>query len=87
VPELIEDQKTGFLCEPLDGPSMRRAVERVLAAPEAAAQVARQAKERAKERFSPAVIARRHVEIYREVLTRHPVRANEPTQPACATTS
>jgi glycosyltransferase involved in cell wall biosynthesis len=87
VPELIEDQKTGFLCEPLDGPSMRRAVERALAAPDAAAQVARQAKERAKERFSPAVVARRHVEIYREVLTGHPVRPNEPTQPACATTS
>jgi len=73
VPELIEDGKTGFLFEPLDGPSMRRAVERVLTAPAAAAQVARQAKDRAKERFYPEVIARRHVEIYREVLAGHGV--------------
>jgi glycosyltransferase involved in cell wall biosynthesis len=68
VPDLVEDGKTGFLCEPLDGPSMRRAVEKVLTAPAVAVQVARQAKERARERFHPEVIARRHVEIYREVL-------------------
>jgi glycosyltransferase involved in cell wall biosynthesis len=68
VPDLVEDGKTGFLCEPLDGHSMRRAIEKVLTAPAVAAQVARQAKERAKERFHPEVIARRHVEIYREVL-------------------
>ena len=39
VPELVEDGKTGFLCEPLDGPSMRRVIEKVLTAPAAAAQV------------------------------------------------
>jgi len=69
VPDLIEDGKTGFFCEPMDGTSMRRAIEKVLIAPSAAAGVARQAKSRAKERFHPRVIARRHVEIYREALT------------------
>ena len=71
VPDLIEDGKTGFLCEPLDGPSMRRAVEKVLTAPPAAAQAARQAKEEARERFHPEVIARQHVVIYRELLAGH----------------
>ena len=68
VPDLIEDRKTGFFCEPLDGASMRRAVEKVLAAPSAALDLARQAKSHARERFHPAVIARRHIEIYRDVL-------------------
>ena len=68
VPDLIEDGKTGFFCEPLDRASMRRAVEKVLAAPSAALDLARQAKSRARERFHPAVIARRHIEIYRDVL-------------------
>ncbi|MCX6890045.1 MAG: glycosyltransferase family 4 protein [Verrucomicrobia bacterium] len=68
VPDLIEDGKTGFFCEPLDGASMRRAVEKVLAAPSAALNLARQAKSCARERFHPAVIARRHIEIYRDVL-------------------
>jgi hypothetical protein len=59
----------------------------VLTGPAAAAQVARQAKERAKERFHPEVIARRHVEIYREVLTGYAIHTNEPAQAACVTSS
>ena len=47
---------------------MRGAIERVLGNPAGAREVARQAKVRAKARFHPEVIARRHVEIYREVL-------------------
>jgi glycosyltransferase involved in cell wall biosynthesis len=69
LPELVEDGQTGLLCEPLDPPSMRRAVEKLLSAPALGAQVAHRAKERAKERFHPEVIARRHIEIYGEVLT------------------
>jgi len=34
----------------------------------AAAEVARHARQRARERFHPDVIARRHLDIYREVL-------------------
>ena len=68
VPDLIEDGQTGFLCEPLDQAGMRRAIEKVLMAPSAAADIAWQARSRAKQRFHPEVIARRHIEIYREVL-------------------
>jgi glycosyltransferase involved in cell wall biosynthesis len=48
---------------------MAAAIERVLVNPRAAAEVARQAHQRARERFHPKVIARRHLEIYREVLS------------------
>jgi glycosyltransferase involved in cell wall biosynthesis len=68
VPDLIEDNQTGFFCNPLDATSMAAAIEKVLVDAQAAAAVARQARERARERFHPLVIARRHLEIYREVL-------------------
>jgi glycosyltransferase involved in cell wall biosynthesis len=68
LPDLIEDGKTGFFCDPLEAASMAAAIERVLLNPSSAAEVARQARESARARFHPEVIARRHVEIYREVL-------------------
>ncbi|HRR64898.1 MAG TPA: glycosyltransferase family 4 protein [Candidatus Paceibacterota bacterium] len=70
VPELVEEGKTGFLCNPHEPASMAAAIERVLRDPAWAAAVARQARERARERFHPETIARRHLAIYREVLGR-----------------
>jgi glycosyltransferase involved in cell wall biosynthesis len=69
LPDLITDGQTGFFCDPLAAASMAAAIERVLLDRSAAAEVARQARERARERFHPVVIARRHLEIYREVLS------------------
>ena len=60
VPELVEEGKTGFLCNPHEPASMAAAIERVLRDPAWAAAVARQARERARERFHPETIARRH---------------------------
>jgi glycosyltransferase involved in cell wall biosynthesis len=71
VPDLIEEGETGSFCDPHDPASMRGAVEKALSNPGATADVARRAKLRAQERFHPRVIARRHVEIYQEVLGRH----------------
>ena len=68
VPDLIEEGQTGFFCDPLEADSMRAAIEKVLGNPAGAREVARQAKLHAKARFHPEVIARRHVQIYREVL-------------------
>jgi glycosyltransferase involved in cell wall biosynthesis len=68
LPDLIAEGKTGFFCNPLEAASMAAAVEKVLVNPSAAAEVARQARQRARESFHPEVIARRHLEIYREVL-------------------
>jgi glycosyltransferase involved in cell wall biosynthesis len=68
VPDLIEDGKTGLLCDPLNAASMSSAVEKLLAQPQFAWTLAMEANRCAHERFHPAVIARRHLEIYREVL-------------------
>ena len=68
VPDLIEDGKNGLLCDPQNAASMRNAVEKILERPELAKALATEAHRRAKARFHPAVVARRHLEIYREVL-------------------
>jgi len=68
VPDLIDDQKTGLFCDPLDPASMRNAVEKMLADSAWASQIAKTAKLTARERFHPHTIASRHVEIYEEVL-------------------
>jgi glycosyltransferase involved in cell wall biosynthesis len=72
VPDLIEDGKTGWFCDPLNGANMRAAVEKVLANAAAATQMAETAKQRARDCFHPKVIAQRHLDIYREVLGKRP---------------
>jgi glycosyltransferase involved in cell wall biosynthesis len=69
LPDLLEEGQTGFFCDPLDAASMAAAIEKVLLNSAAAAEVARQARERARERFHPEVIARQHIDIYRELLS------------------
>jgi glycosyltransferase involved in cell wall biosynthesis len=68
VPELVENGKTGLLCDPHDAANMGGAVEKILAQPELACVLAAEANRQAHERFHPKIIARRHLEIYREVL-------------------
>jgi glycosyltransferase involved in cell wall biosynthesis len=68
VPDLIEDGRTGLFFEPQDDASMAGAVAEFLEQPQFARVLATEAHLRAKQNFHPAVIARRHVEIYREVL-------------------
>jgi glycosyltransferase involved in cell wall biosynthesis len=70
VPELVEDGKNGLLCDPRDAASMGGAVEKILAQPEVARALAANARATAQRRFHPLVVARRHLEIYREVLGR-----------------
>jgi glycosyltransferase involved in cell wall biosynthesis len=68
VPDLIEEGRTGLFCDPQNAASMSNAVEKLLAQPEFGKILAMEARRVAHERFHPAVIARRHLEIYREVL-------------------
>lgn len=68
VPDLIADGQTGLLCDPLSAASMGGAVEKILAQPELARPLAAAARRNALACFHPAVVARRHLEIYREVL-------------------
>ena len=69
VPDLIEDGKTGLFCDPFDAASLRNTVEKLLTEPELGRQMAAAAKNHAHAHFHPLVVARRHLEIYREVLT------------------
>ena len=68
VPDLFEDEKSGLFCDPLEAASMENGVSRLLADRELARRLAAAAKARASEHFYPPVIARQHLEIYREVL-------------------
>jgi glycosyltransferase involved in cell wall biosynthesis len=70
VPDLIEEGKTGLFHDPLDLAGMRAGVEKILGDREFARTLAATAKQQARERFHPLVIARRHMEIYAEVLSK-----------------
>jgi glycosyltransferase involved in cell wall biosynthesis len=68
LPDLIEEGKNGFFCDPLDAGSMSRAVEKILVDRSSARELAIRAKEQARVRFHPRIVAQRHVDIYREVI-------------------
>lgn len=69
VPDLIEEGKTGLFCDPFDPVTMTRGVMKILDNPAQAEEIARNAKQIALSRFHPLVIAKRHIEIYREILS------------------
>jgi glycosyltransferase involved in cell wall biosynthesis len=68
LPDLIEEGETGLFCDPLDPGSMSGALETFLRDPSRAQEIATRAKQAALARFRPEVIARQHLDIYREVL-------------------
>jgi glycosyltransferase involved in cell wall biosynthesis len=70
VPDLIEEERTGLFCDPARPETFWQGVERLLADAALRQRLAVAARTEAGARFHPAVIARRHVEIYREVLER-----------------
>ena len=70
VPDLVEDGKNGLMIQQKDQASMRGAVQALLDNPDRARELATTARQQARERYHPLVIARRHVEIYREVLAK-----------------
>ena len=71
VPDLITDGKNGLFCEPLDAISMCEGVRKLLESPGLAHGLVLNAKADALAKYHPQVIARKHVEIYREVLKNH----------------
>lgn len=70
VPDLIDGVRTGLFCDPCDPESFRVGVKRVLEDSEHAQRLASAAHDDAMRRFHPKVIARKHLETYREVLNR-----------------
>ncbi len=67
VPDLIRDGETGILFDPLSEKAMAAAITRLLD-PASLAMTSR-AREEARKRFHPDIIAARHLEIYREVIS------------------
>ena len=70
IPDLIDDGRTGYLFDPLDARSIRQAVSRWAESPEKTAALSATAKQEALARFHPKVVATKHLEIYREILSR-----------------
>jgi glycosyltransferase involved in cell wall biosynthesis len=70
IPDLIDGVRTGLFCYPCDPESFRVGVKRVLEDSEHAQRMASAAHDDAMRRFHPKVIARKHLETYREILNR-----------------
>ncbi len=67
VPDLVRHGETGFLFDPLSGEGMAAAMKQLLENREPS--MAARAQGEARRRFHPEIIAGRHLEIYREVLS------------------
>lgn len=68
VPELVTDGLNGLLCNPNSNDSMRECVDRILSNPDLASNLSKNAFHLAWERFHPVSIAKRHAQVYREVI-------------------
>jgi len=68
VPDLIQHEVSGLLCEPQRPETFRAAVARFADDRPFADRIAAEAKIQALRRFHPEAVARRHLEIYRDVL-------------------
>lgn len=68
VPDLVENQKTGLFFDPADAESIRRAIEPFLTSPSLGETMGQAGRAVAQARFRPKEIARRHLEIYREIV-------------------
>jgi len=68
VPDLIEADRTGLFCRPEDPGSMEEGVRRLIEDPGLADRLAEAARAAALDRFHPEVVARRHLEVYAELL-------------------
>jgi glycosyltransferase involved in cell wall biosynthesis len=69
IPDLIEDGVTGLLTDPARPDSMRHAIFRLLSDSNLTATISFNARLQSIKRFHPNVIAQRHLEIYRELLS------------------
>jgi glycosyltransferase involved in cell wall biosynthesis len=68
LPDLIKDGATGLLFDPNNPVQIRAGVQMILSEPRLAGELARRARQEVDLRFTPEVVARRHLEIYRELL-------------------
>jgi glycosyltransferase involved in cell wall biosynthesis len=72
VPELMESEQTGIFCDPARPESFSEGVERMVTDRELRQRLVVEARAEALKRFHPQAIARKHLEIYGEVLGKSP---------------
>ncbi len=70
VPDLIQHEVNGLLCDPRRPETFREAVARFLDDRAFATRIAAVAKAQAQRRFHPQVIAQKHLEIYQEIISK-----------------
>jgi len=70
IPDLVTDGKTGLLFDPHLPATILAAARNVMENPQIRREIADAARAEARQRFHPEVIARAHLEIYRDVLAR-----------------
>lgn len=68
VPDLVDEERTGRLFDPLNSSQLLKAVRSLLNDPLKAAKLAETARREAFRRFHPRVVAMQHLAIYRELL-------------------
>lgn len=68
IPDLFVEDVSGLFCDPLDIESIRGAIQRLLKDRALASQITLNARKRALEKFHPKVIAKGHLDIYRDLL-------------------
>jgi glycosyltransferase involved in cell wall biosynthesis len=70
VPDLVQHEVNGLFCDPDKPETFRTAVARLLDDRALATRLATEAKAEALKRFHPLVVAQKHLEIYREVISK-----------------
>jgi len=68
IPDLVEEGVNGYLCDSQSPDSIRTALSKLLEDSVGAARMGAAGRDRALSRYSPVVVAKRHMEVYREVL-------------------
>lgn len=68
IPDLVEDGKTGLLVNPSIPSTMAAALEKVLTNGSLARRLSQNGCRQALARFHPGIIAKKHIEIYQEVI-------------------
>lgn len=68
IPDLVKNGVNGYLCDPASAESIRNGLRKLLQDPSHAKQLGDNGKKQAVERYLPKAVAKRHLEIYREVV-------------------
>jgi starch synthase len=68
IPDLVDDGLNGYLCDSKSPDAIRAALQKILEDPARAARMGAAGRERALVRYRPVEVAKRHLEVYREVL-------------------